>query len=192
MTPASQVDESVLVSVVDRARQGSSEAFEELVAEFGPRLFRLLVLRLRSFDDAHDVLQETLCAAWMDLPRLRDQRKVGSWLAGIAVNKARTASRRRAGTPPSDLADLDGTDPAIGTAALELKAALSEIPEVFREVLLMRYLLGLSERETARALGVRIGTVKSRTSRARTAMIDALGGRTSATPNTRTDGGSDA
>lgn len=173
--PAPEGETSTLVSVVEQARQGSVEAFEELAVHFGPRLYRLLVLRLRSTEDARDVLQETLCAAWLDLPRLRDPRKVASWLAGIAVNKARTAVRRQASTPSSDLQNLEVPDESTPTSTLELSVALGEIPEPLRDILLMRFVLGLSEKEAAHALGVRVGTVKSRTARARNALIDALG-----------------
>ena len=67
-------------------------------------------------------------------------------------------------------------EPALGDddAALELRQALNALPEPFRQVLLLRYVLDLSEDEVARALGVRVGTVKSRSARARRALEERL------------------
>lgn len=163
-----------VVRIVERARAGSPEAFERLADEFVPRLYRLLLLRLRSEEDARDALQETLCAAWIGLPRLRDPRKIAAWLAGIAINKARTTARRRNPLPFADLDAVEIADAADSSLLLDLRVALEELPGELRDVLLMRYVLGLSEREAAHAAGVRLGTVKSRTARARQALIRAL------------------
>ena len=58
------------------------------------------------------------------------------------------------------------------TGALEIREAVAALPEPLQQVLLLRYLLGLSEAEAAEALGIRVGTVKSRTARARTAFME--------------------
>ena len=57
---------------------------------------------------------------------------------------------------------------------LEIREAVAALPEHFRQVLLLRYLLGLSEEEVAQALGIRVGTVKSRSARARKALMEVL------------------
>lgn len=163
-----------VVGIVERAQAGSPEAFERLVVEFSPQLYRLLLFRLRSEEDARDALQETLCAAWIGLPRLRDSRKIAAWLAGIAINKARTISRRRAPQPFANLDEVEIAGAADSSQLVDLRAALEDVPVELRDMLLMRYVLGLSEREAAHAAGVRIGTVKSRTARARQALVGAL------------------
>ena len=158
--------------LVARARLGSSSAFEELVREFAPRVYRFLVLRLGNESDAGDALQETLIAAWQGLPTLREVERFWPWLAGIAAHKATDALRRQpavAGDASPERAQPDSS------AALELKAAIADLPPALRDVLLLRYLLRLSEEETAAALGVRVGTVKSRAARARQRMADAIG-----------------
>jgi RNA polymerase sigma factor (sigma-70 family) len=58
---------------------------------------------------------------------------------------------------------------------LEIREALFALPAHFREVLLLRYFVQLSEEEVAEALGVRVGTVKSRSARARKALLELLG-----------------
>jgi RNA polymerase sigma factor (sigma-70 family) len=164
---ASPADESELVR---RAQLGSAAAFEQLVVGHGPRLHRYLAAQLRDDGEALDVLQETLAAAWQGLPALRRADRFRPWLAGIASNKVADSIRRR---PPQGDTDpeLAGTeDPEL----LEAREAMASLEPRFREVLLLRYLLGLTEEEAAVALGVRVGTVKSRAARARRALLEAL------------------
>jgi RNA polymerase sigma-70 factor (ECF subfamily) len=159
--------------VVRRAQGGSEDAFEELVRSFGPRLHRFLAVRLGDERDARDALQETLIAAWQGLPRLRRADRFWPWLAGIAANKAADAARRR---PSSNghRPELAAEVVADAHGALAVRQALDGLPERWREVLLLRLVLGLSEEETATALGVRVGTVKSRTARARGRLLELL------------------
>ena len=146
-------------------------AFESLVAPYAQRLYRFLVVRLGDEREARDALQETLLAAWQGLPQLRERDRPWGWLAGIAANKAADSARRRAPVVPLPETELgyEHGGPS------EIAAALAKLPRSAREVLLLRYLLRLSEEETAAALGVRIGTVKSRASRARRLLQEELG-----------------
>jgi RNA polymerase sigma factor (sigma-70 family) len=163
---AAEHDEAELVR---RAQLGSAAAFEQLVLRRGQQLYRYLVVRVPDESEALDALQESLTAAWQGLPGLKDRGKFWPWLVGIAAHKAADATRRRipAADPAIDLLDNDGT-------VLEINDALGSLPTQFREVLLLRYFLQLSEEETAEALGVRVGTVKSRSARARAALMKLL------------------
>ena len=92
------------------------------------------------------------------------------WLCGIAAHKAADAGRRRV-----EVSDREPDEPrAAGDRRLEIREALAALPEPFREVLLLRYLLQLSEEEVAEALGIRVRTVKSRSARARKALEELL------------------
>jgi len=165
--PARDTAEAELVR---RAQLGSAAAFERLVLLRGPNLHRYLVTRLGSEADALDALQEALTAAWQGLPGLKKRELFWPWLVGIAANKAVDVARRRGpGGDPS--LDAGREDPS----SLELREAVATLPPSFREVILLRYFLELSEEETAHALGVRVGTVKSRTNRARKALQELLG-----------------
>jgi len=160
-----------LPEVVRRAQMGSATAFEALTLAYGDRLHRFLVLRLGGTRDARDVLQETLVAAWQGLPNLLDPEKFWPWLAGIAANKAADSHRRQLRSV--ELHDEHEAPEATGET-LEIREALEALPPAMREVLLLRFHLRLSEEETAAALGVRVGTVKSRANRARRALEEAL------------------
>jgi RNA polymerase sigma factor (sigma-70 family) len=155
------------------AKQGSREDFGRLVDRLGPSLYRFLVVRLRDESDARDALQETLIAAWQSLPQLRRLESVRAWLFTIAVRKAGDVFRGRPSLTNVPLKEATTPDAA---GLVELQMSLQELPPRMREVVLLRYLVGLSERETAGVLGVRVGTVKSRSARAREQLAHALAG----------------
>lgn len=164
--PLAAVDDAELVR---RAQLGSVAAFEALVVRYGRRLHSYLRAELRHESDAHDAMQEALTAAWRGLPTLRRAERFWPWLAGIAAHKAADVHRRRRAAPDGDAAATREDD-----LLLETREALSALPAPHRQVLLLRYLVGLSEEEAALALGVRVGTIKSRCSRARRALLEQL------------------
>lgn len=156
--------------LVRRARLGSVSAFEQLIVTRGPHLYRYLVVRLHNESDARDALQETLTAAWLGLPRLKRSESFWPWLVGIAAHKAADGARRRMGTSEFEIDETRYTD----ETAVEIRHALASLPVHFRDVLVLRYRLGLSECEVAEVLAIRVGTVKSRSARARKALMDLL------------------
>ena len=151
--------------------------FEALVSPYVRRLHRFLVLRLGDERDARDALQETLLAAWQGLPRLRERDRPWSWLVGIAAHKASDSARRRHRSLPLTIAEEshEDEDEDEDENAADVAGALQRLPAAAREVLLLRYLLRLSEGEVAAVLGVRVGTVKSRAARARRRLLEELG-----------------
>jgi RNA polymerase sigma-70 factor (ECF subfamily) len=152
-----------------RAQMGSTMAFERLVVTRGPELYRYLVIRLRNESDARDALQETLAAAWQSLPSLRQPARFWPWLVAIAAHKAADVVRaRRPATELDEIASWSADE------TVEVREALDRLPPRFREVLLLRFGLDLTEQEVADVLGVRVGTVKSRSARARRALGELL------------------
>ncbi len=158
--------ELVDAELVRRAQLGSAAAFEQIVLALGPLVHRFLVLRLRNESDVRDTLQETLAAAWQGLPRLEQPGKLRPWLLGIAAHKAADVVRRRVPVAGEEL-ELHGRE---DESLFEIREAILALPPNLRDVLLLRYLLQLSEEEAATALRIRVGTVKSRTARARAAL----------------------
>ena len=138
--------------------------------------------------DADDAVQEAFLKAYAALPRFRDGAPLRPWFLRIVANEARNrrraAGRRQglalraaaaAGDGPSG-ATVPGPETAVMAAETraELLAAISTLRDDDREILGARYLLDLSEAETAETLGVPKGTVKSRTSRALGRLREAL------------------
>jgi RNA polymerase sigma-70 factor (ECF subfamily) len=166
-------DEATLVS---RARAGDADAFARLVEIHGEVAFRTAYVIVKDAAEAQDASQEGLVKAYRALGRFREGMPFRPWLLTIVANEAR--NRRRAGTRRAALAvrvGLDRTEdaaPSPESAVLaaerreHLLAALGRLREGDREIVTLRHLLELDERETAAALGCRIGTVKSRLSRA--------------------------
>jgi RNA polymerase sigma factor (sigma-70 family) len=159
-----------------RAREGDDDAYEQLVKRYGQIAFRVAWLVTRDRGEAEDSAQEAFVKAYYALPRFRPESPFRPWLLKIVANEARNrarSSRRRQGLALRAAAVSDGdAAPSPETAVLAvadretLVAAINELPPPDREVIGYRYLLSLSENETAEVLGVRLGTVKSRLSRA--------------------------
>ncbi|NMO50775.1 RNA polymerase sigma factor [Actinoplanes sp. TBRC 11911] len=161
---------------VSRARAGDLAAYEVLVARYTVPAHRAAVL-LGAGDDADDVVQEALVKAYRQLSRYRGESGFRPWLLAIVANETRNLHRSRkrreglvlrAATGGGPEADVP--DPAYEAIAHERRAQLVEqlrrLADRDRDVLVCRFLLDLSEQETAAALGVAKGTVKSRTARA--------------------------
>lgn len=162
---------SSLEGEVVAAQNGDASAFESLMRRFGPQVYRFIVLRTRHEADARDALQETFLAAWQHLPRLKDPARFWPWVAGIAAHKSSDILRRRQ-RAIGDSREQDAIPATEGESDLEI--ALKQLAPDLSAVLLLRYLLGFSERETARLLDIRVGTVKSRAARAKDALRSVL------------------
>ena len=160
---------------IARARGGDVAAYEELVRRYQDVALRTAYLVCPE-TDADDAVQEAFLKAYAALPRFRDGAPFRPWLLRIVANEAR--NRRRSAGRRTGLAQraADVAGPAVepspehGYLAAEertaLFAAINTLRDEDREVIGARFLLELSEAETAEALGIPRGTVKSRTSRA--------------------------
>ncbi|MGX6603526.1 RNA polymerase sigma factor [Micromonosporaceae bacterium Da 78-11] len=173
LNEAGELDEAAAVA---RARTGDLGAYELLVARYTVSAHRAAVL-LGAGDDADDVVQEALVKAYRQLSHLRGESGFRPWLLSIVANETRNlhrSRRRRDGLVLRAAArggpEPTGPDPADLTVAHERRGQLidqlRQLGVRDREVLVCRFLLDLSEVETAEALGMAKGTVKSRTSRA--------------------------
>lgn len=139
--------------------------FADLVRPELEMSFRVACLITGSAAEAEDAVQEALVKAWRAIGRFRLGEPFRPWFLAIVANEAR--NRRRAAGRRARLAlraAREQRDEASEPSGL--LDALNALPDDARTVLVCRYVLGLSERETAAALDVAPGTVKSRTSRA--------------------------
>ena len=161
---------------IQRCQQGDREAFRQLVDRYRDVLFGTAVLMTGNRAVAEEQVQEALLSAWRGIRGFRLGNPVKPWLVRILVNAVLSQQRRKA-LPTVLLNDtgpdepyLDAGDPAATLDALEerlvLRRAIAELSPDHRQVVTLRYFAGLTVPETARALGVREGTVKSRLHRA--------------------------
>jgi len=162
--------------LVERARDGDLDAFEEIVRARMDGVHRLTYAILGEPADAQDAAQETFVAAWRQLRRLRDPDQFDSWLQRIAVNSARMVhrGRRRRSVREITTANFEASAQAVDTAAdadaLVLDRALRRLDIDQRSILVLHHLEGRSLDELAAILGVPVGTVKSRLFTARRAL----------------------
>ena len=159
------------------AQRGDRDAYEHLVAKYTAPAHRAAAL-LGAGDDTDDVVQESFVKAYRKLRLCRTGETFRPWLLAIVANETRNLhrSRRRRDALVLQAATraeqpVTGPDePAAAALAaerrVELVAALGALDDRHRDVLICRYLLDLSESETAEALGCSRGTVKSRAFRA--------------------------
>lgn len=155
-----------------RVRAGETAAYAELVTRHAPVARRLAVLS-GAGSDADDVVQEAFVKAYRSLSSFRDGAEFRPWLLRIVLNESRNLHRSKSRRTDRELRVVrgesrlvDGPDPAevaVGAESREaLLGAIRSLPDELREVVTCRYLLELSESETAEVLRIRNGTVKSR------------------------------
>ncbi|HYF48218.1 MAG TPA: sigma-70 family RNA polymerase sigma factor [Planctomycetota bacterium] len=152
------------------------DQFWKLVERFRAGLVHQGWVILGNQEDAEDVAQETLCQAYLHLDQLKDPNRLGAWLRGINRNLALNLRRRRARQKEERLATgqlgaleaprktTTHTRP-VETLNAVLKA-VDTLPEVFREVLVLRYWEKLNNDQIAERLEISPGTVRSRMCRA--------------------------
>ena len=156
---------------------GEQYAFEELFYRHHRQLYRLAQITSRNPEDAADALQDAMLSAHRSAPRFRHDSAVSSWLYRIVVNACLDRLRRNKTHPTSVLEDdvhhVGDPTPRVDTAIV-VERALLRLPVEQRAVVVAVDMQGYSVAETARMLGVAEGTVKSRCSRARAKLAEAL------------------
>lgn len=173
-TPISSPD----LLLARRAAGGRAEAWEELLALYGERVYNLALHFAGSAEDTEDLTQEIFLRLYQNLRSYRGDVPLAGWALrlsrNVCIDHYRRTRRERRGAALSDemLAHLPaGDDPqAEAQKRQQLRAVyrgLEEMSEDLAEVVLLRDLQGWSLEETAASLEVPVGTVKSRLHRAR-------------------------
>lgn len=177
------------VQLARRLREGDKSAFEPFAELVWARIFQFGMLMCRQREDAEEIAQDTVMAAYQKIGELRDPEGVRAWMFRIAKNACLMKRRRSLFEPQIVSLENGANDTAIDVAdeaALAdaqvlltekmeaLKVALAELPEAFREVFLLRHVEGLSTEETAYALSLSEDLVKQRLRRARVAIQASL------------------
>jgi RNA polymerase sigma-70 factor (ECF subfamily) len=170
---------------------GDPDAFGELFRRHRDRMWALALRTTRDPEIAADAVQEAFIAAFRHADSFRGESAVTTWLHRIVVNSCLDRLRRIkpvAQLPDADLSALaDPHDHHHSVdVRLDIQAALAQLPEGQRMALVLVDMHGLSTAEAASVMGVAEGTIKSRCSRGRTAMVPLLGLPTTAKKPTGT------
>lgn len=165
---------------------GSDERLlRDLVREHSGRLQRFIVKHIGNTSEAEDLAQQAFVEAARSYQTFRGESQLSTWLYGIALNLvrnhlSRAPERRYDFVGDDSLNDMAASEATPEQAAAQaqtlrlLQEALDELPESMRDILLMVGLDNLSYEEAAAMLTVPIGTVRSRLSRARSALREKL------------------
>ncbi|MEP7076171.1 MAG: sigma-70 family RNA polymerase sigma factor [Acidobacteriota bacterium] len=184
--------DSVFISVentfVERLRGGEAEAFDTLIQRYSGDIYALLYRITQNPDEASELAQETFLKAFKAIGKFRADAELKTWLFRIAINESRNRHRwwkRRfretTFSLDAPIGDSDATlhdtladsaeDPESSLLRKEneraLEAALTHLPQAFREVIVLCDIEGQSYQQIAEVLGLNIGTVKSRIARGR-------------------------
>jgi RNA polymerase sigma-70 factor (ECF subfamily) len=182
MAGVQQEREAALIAAI---LAGEREKFHDLIRPYERQVYLTALSLVKNETEAEDVAQEAILRAYRKLASFRGDAKFSTWLIAITLNEARTRLReeKRASFDSLDNHDSEEGDytPAALTdwrevplEALErqeiralMQQAVAELPETFRQVVILRDMEELSVNETAEALGISISLVKVRLHRAR-------------------------
>lgn len=184
-------------SLLARLRAGEDRAYEELVRRHTGRMLAVARRYLPAEEDARDAVQEAFLSAFRSIGSFQGESRLSTWLHRIVVNAALMRLRTRRRKPEEHIEELlprfteDGhqADPAVswkqGADRLlerqenreQVRAAIAELPEGYRTVLLLRDIEELDTEQTAEALGLSAAAVKTRLHRARQALRTLLDAR---------------
>ncbi len=143
---------------------GHPGAYRSLVERYEAPLVAFMTGRLGDADKAREAAQEAFVRSYFSLSKLRKPGSFFAWLCGIAERVAREESRKQSReVTGSENLDLRAADPP---ADLETREVVASLGEPYREVILLRYYGGFSCAEVSEKLGVPVGTVTKRLSRA--------------------------
>ncbi len=162
-------------NIVHQCLSGNTEAFALLVEKYKARVFALVYAKVGRFEDAEDITQDVFLEAYKRLSTLRRWDNFYPWLYSIASNQCKNfyrARKRRIDTVSFDehtdnhQADMDAHTEKLKNE--QIHEALNSLPEIHRQVLVLRYMAGMRSKEIAQTLRVSPNTVNQRLMRART------------------------
>jgi RNA polymerase sigma-70 factor (ECF subfamily) len=178
-------------TLLDRARNGDRQALDELLSRHQRRVYRFGLKMCRDPEDAKDVLQETLLAVARTVKDFRGASSVSTWLYSIARSFC-IKRRRRSKFAPTEEESLEarapgeearqvadqtrGPEDALAGRQIEaaLEQAIASLDPMYREVLVLRDVEGLTASEVGEIMGLTVEAVKSRLHRARLAVREAV------------------
>ena len=169
-------------ALIEQYLTGDVDAFEALMRAHEDRVFSICLRMLRDREAALDATQETFIAVFRKADRFAGRSAFSTWLYRVAVNTCYDVARRNQRRKVTPLPEgFDPADPTAGddyTSAEvrpDIEAAIDSLPADFRAAVILSDLEGLALETISEALGVPIGTVKSRVFRARRLLADSLG-----------------
>ena len=188
-------DDQAVLGLVQQAQAGDMAAFDELVMMFRVPMFNLAYRMVNNREDADELTQEIFLKLYKSIGRFEGRSKFSTWLYAVAANTCRSGLRKlkrissmevvrldddREGYEgagkydPPDSGDLPSTALEREEVKTKITELITELPEDFRMVIVMRDIQGMAYEEMAEALSCSVGTIKSRLSRGRARLKEKL------------------
>ena len=161
------------VTLVASAQHGDRGAFSKLYESFAPLVHGILLSRVPR-DQVDDLMQDVFLTAMTRLRSLRDPRSFGAWIATVARNRATDFHRAPQG---SALHDNLASPRPVETEAWFVLEAIRNLPEAYRETLILRLVEGMSGPEISERTGLTEGSVRVNLHRGMGMLREALAGR---------------
>lgn len=177
-----QVDEASLIAAI---LAGECQLYHDLIRPYERSVYMTALSLLKNEADAEEIAQEAFLKAFRNIATFRAESKFGTWLISIAINEARGRLRRQAIIRMESLDDNSDDNTSVSPALLRdwreiplqvveqkqiremLQSAVLNLPDIYRQVFLLRDVEELSIAETAEVLQISISSVKVRLHRAR-------------------------
>jgi RNA polymerase sigma-70 factor, ECF subfamily len=182
---ANQSENEAEAAMIASILAGNTHLYHDLIRPHERSVYMMALSFMKNEADAEDIAQEAFLKAFRNLSRFRAESKFSTWLISITLNEARSRLRRKTIVRMESLDDspeeVTAVSPAllrdwreIPSEALErqelrlmLQDAVTGLPEIYRQVFLLRDIEELSVNETAAALSISVPSVKVRLHRAR-------------------------
>ena len=155
-----------MLDLIERARAGDREAFGTLAASSVDRMYAIAVRVVHDRDRAEDAVQSALLKAWRDLPSLREPARFEAWLYRLLLRACYDESRRQRVFAASVHVVAVEPGEADGSGRIadrdEIERAFRRLPIDQRAGIVLHHYQGLPLNEVAAALGIPVGTARSR------------------------------
>jgi RNA polymerase sigma factor (sigma-70 family) len=169
--------------IIQRCLDGDAEAFGFLVDKYKKSVYALAYSRIRNFHDAQDITQEVFIKAYRSLRTLRSWDNFMGWLYRITANLSKNWLRSQSRRPDGEF--VEDQEPEVldrrfvnlyheNVMCDSIREALDSLPEIYRQVLTLRYFGGMTIREMSRFIGVSPATIKRRLKRAQEQMKEEM------------------
>ena len=194
MSETERTDAELIQATID----GDAGAFSALVARYSRDAYGFAFFMAKDQSDADDIAQETFVKVWKNLGKFKPGQRFKSWLLAIAHNTAIDYLRKRRHLAFSRFEDDEGANvlyetladeeptaddlAALAESAAKTAEAITELPDIYRSVLALRYEGGMSFEEISGLLDKPVNTVKSQHRRALIALREILGRRPGSDP----------
>lgn len=174
-------------SIIKRAQNGDTESFALLVEKYKDIIFGICFSLLKNYHDANDAAQETFIKVYKSIKRFKFDSSFQTYITRIAINTCKDEFRKQSKNNAAISIDDDENSVEIRDASdtpeaafekkerrEKVRQAILELPEKYREIIILRDLNGASYEEISKILKISQGTVKSRINRARLSLKENL------------------